>query len=211
MNKIIGQLIEEEVRRQGMTMESFANAIRCTRKNVYDIFKRNSVDVPRLQIISQVLNHNFFQDLADNPELAGLGNPEVIKEFENKKAVGQFFDVMPKVLKNLHLETSIVAPILINQENEPLPDYALGDFNVFFTVGERLYDRFTDENRGCFEVQTEYSIVGQPIDVWLNIVAHTWFADVKLDFKTEQQWGNIIIHLIDNCMPVIKKDRRYLQ
>ena len=77
MATTIGQLIEEEVRRQNWKMTDFADKICCTRANVYNIFERNKMDVAQLQLISKVLNHNFFADLAENPDLADASNPEV--------------------------------------------------------------------------------------------------------------------------------------
>ena len=116
MATTIGQLIEEEVRRQNWKMTDFADKICCTRANVYNIFERNKMDVAQLQLISKVLNHNFFADLAENPDLADASNPEVKKDLLNRRAVAQFFDVMPTVLRNLHIETNIVMPVMTIEE-----------------------------------------------------------------------------------------------
>lgn len=118
--------------------------------------------------------------------------------------MAQFFDVMPKVLRNLNIETNIVMPIMMNEFNDPLPDYGLSDYAIFFTVGERLLDRFNNENIACFDIQAEIATGGHPIDIWHNKVHHSWFVDVKLDYKTEQEWGDIILYLLNCCMPVIK-------
>ena len=204
MAKTIGKLIEEEVRRQQRSITAFADEICCTRTNVYDIFQRSKMDVAQLQLISKVLNHNFFKDLADDPALADANNPEVEKDLLNRRAVAQFFDVMPKVLKNLHIDTNIVMPIMQNEFNDPLPDYGLSDYAIFFTTGERLYDRFSKEGLGLFEVQTDYAPGNQPVDIWHNTMNHQWFVDVKLEYKTEQEWGDIIVYLFQFRMPAIK-------
>ena len=194
--KNIGELIAEEVYRQKWNIDEFASKICCTRQNVYHLFKRNSIDVVQLQLISTVLNHNFFLDLARNPELAGANDPEVEKELKKRWAVAQFFDVMPKVLRNLHIETNIMMPILQNEFDNPLPDYGLSDYAIFFTVGERLYDRFMAKHGlGVFDMRTDYAPGNQPVDIWHNTMNHQWFVDVKLDYKTEQEWGDIIVHL----------------
>jgi plasmid maintenance system antidote protein VapI len=198
MATTIGQLIEEEVRRQGWNITEFAEKICCTRPNVYNIFERNRMDVAQLQIISKVLDHNFFMDLAENPELADASNPEVKKDLLNRRAVAQFFDAMPTVLRKLHIETNIVMPIMQLEEGIPLPDYGLSDYAIFFTVGERLLDRFTPTNSECFEVQTEVAYKNHIVDIWHNLVHHSWFADVKLDYKTEEEWGEIIVYLLDS-------------
>lgn len=204
MAKTIGKLVEEEVRKQGWAITDFADKICCCRTNVYDIFNRSKMDVSQLELISRVLKHNFFKDLADNPELADANNPAVEKDLQNKRAVAQFFAVMPKVLKNLHIETNIVMPIMQNEFNDPLPDYGLSDYAVFFTLGERLFDRFNKESLGFFKVQTDFAPGNQLVDIWHNTMNHQWFADVKLDYKTEQEWGNIIVHLFQFWMPAIK-------
>lgn len=204
MATTIGQLIENEVRKQGWIIKDFAERICCTRTNVYDIFNRNKMDVAQLAHISKILKHNFFKDLAKNLELADANNPEIEKDLQDRRAVAQFFDVMPKVLKNLHIETNIVMPIMQNEFNDPLPDYGLTDYAIFFTLGERLYDRFNKDNIGCFDVQTVIATGGTPVDIWHNTLNHTWFVDIKLDFKTEEQWGNTILYLLDNWMPAIK-------
>ena len=202
--KTIGKLIEEEVRRQGKNITAFADEICCTRSNVYNIFDRNKMDVAQLELISKVLKHNFFKELAENPELAGANDPEVEKDLKNRRAVAQFFDAMPKVLKKLRIDTNIVMPIMQNEFNDPLPDYGLSDYAIFFTVGERLYDRFSNEGLGLFEVKTVITTGGYLVDIWHNTLYHSWFADVKLDYKTENEWGDIVLYLLNNCMPVIR-------
>lgn len=42
-SKTIGDLINEEVRRQGMPVTKFAKEINCQRNNVYDIFNRSNI------------------------------------------------------------------------------------------------------------------------------------------------------------------------
>lgn len=68
-NKTIGELIELEVRRQGISITGFAEMICCQRNNVYDIFKRDNIDIKLLKNISTLLKRNFFRELAEAPEL----------------------------------------------------------------------------------------------------------------------------------------------
>lgn len=56
----IGKLIEAELRRQERSVSWFARNLYCERTNVYDIFKRRSVDTELLMRISRLLNRNFF-------------------------------------------------------------------------------------------------------------------------------------------------------
>ena len=58
----IGQLIQDELNRQGRTVNWFAKGICCEKSNVYKMFKRKSVNLAQLMKISEVLNHNFLKD-----------------------------------------------------------------------------------------------------------------------------------------------------
>lgn len=60
----IGRKIEEELRRQERTVAWFARKLYCNRQNVYDIFKRESIDTSLLRRISAILGHDFFKDLS---------------------------------------------------------------------------------------------------------------------------------------------------
>ncbi len=60
----IGMKIEEELRRQERTVAWFARKLYCNRQNVYDIFKRESIDTSLLRRISAILGHDFFKDLS---------------------------------------------------------------------------------------------------------------------------------------------------
>ncbi len=62
----IGSKIETELRRQERTVAWFARKLYCNRQNVYDIFKRESIDTTLLRRISGILGHDFFRDLSDD-------------------------------------------------------------------------------------------------------------------------------------------------
>lgn len=64
----IGKLIEEELRRQQRTVSWFARNLYCQRTNVYDIFKRRSIDTEMLLRISVILRYNFFRHYQDEAE-----------------------------------------------------------------------------------------------------------------------------------------------
>ncbi|MDD4699198.1 MAG: hypothetical protein PHV07_02935 [Oscillospiraceae bacterium] len=63
MSKKIGTLIRERVKAVNMDVTEFAKLINKERSNVYDIFKRDSIDTDLLKKIGQVLDYDFFQDL----------------------------------------------------------------------------------------------------------------------------------------------------
>jgi DNA invertase Pin-like site-specific DNA recombinase len=61
----IGQRIKDELQRQERTVSWLARKLNCTRASVYRIFEKNSIDTALLANISQVLHHNFFEELSD--------------------------------------------------------------------------------------------------------------------------------------------------
>ena len=205
--KTIGELIEQEVRKQGISITSFADQIYCTRANVYDIFKRSKMDVAQLALVSRVLNRNFFQELAEDPELVNLNNPDVEKDLLNRRAIAQFFDVVPRVFKKLGIKTCIVLQVYDNVYNDPLPDYGLSDYAVFFTVGERLRYRFNDENIGCFDVKTLTSPEGHQVDFWINKLNMQASVDIKLDYKSENEWEEVFSFVQKECFQYITLPR----
>ena len=64
MKMHIGKLIEEEVKRQGLTPNQFAGLISTSRTNVYHIFNRETIDMELLARISKALHRNFFVEMA---------------------------------------------------------------------------------------------------------------------------------------------------
>ncbi len=65
MDKKIGQLIKERIAAEKMGVTEFSKKIGVERSNVYDIFKRESIDTALLKKIGQVLHYDFFQDLLE--------------------------------------------------------------------------------------------------------------------------------------------------
>ena len=58
----IGQMIQDELNRQGRTVNWLAKGVYCEKSNVYKMFKRKSIDMVQLMKICEVLNHNFLKD-----------------------------------------------------------------------------------------------------------------------------------------------------
>lgn len=63
---LIGKRIKEILKQKRYTAVWFAKEINCDRRNVYNIFKRSSIDTELLKRISIVLNHDFFKDLSED-------------------------------------------------------------------------------------------------------------------------------------------------
>ncbi len=64
------------------TITWFASQIHCDRRNVYYIFERPTIDTGLLQLISEVVNHNFFRDLADDFDSAIPSEGDIGDEVE---------------------------------------------------------------------------------------------------------------------------------
>lgn len=107
MQKIIGQLIEERVKAQKTGVTEFAKLIGTERSNVYDIFKRSSIDTDLLKKIGQVLEYDFFQDLLE---------PETIKEIVLRHSMTNRIYVELSLsdedVKNLGLEDKVVRKLM---------------------------------------------------------------------------------------------------
>ena len=67
--KKIGQIIKAEVERQGLSATQFADKICVSRTNVYGIYDRRTIDSGLLAKISEVLHHNFFEELSQRVNL----------------------------------------------------------------------------------------------------------------------------------------------
>lgn len=58
----VGEMIRKEMLRQGRTVNWLATQIYCEKSNIYKLFRRKSVDLGQLMVISEVLHHNFLRD-----------------------------------------------------------------------------------------------------------------------------------------------------
>ena len=58
----IGQMIKDELKKQGRSASWLAKRIYCERTNVYKLLKRKSLDLEQLMQISRILDHDFLKD-----------------------------------------------------------------------------------------------------------------------------------------------------
>lgn len=58
-----GKKVKEHFAASGLSVSEFARRLNCHRQNVYDIFRREVIDVGMLQRISRVLEHDFVTEL----------------------------------------------------------------------------------------------------------------------------------------------------
>ncbi len=57
----IGKIIEDEFNASGLQISYFAQKINTSKRNVYNIFRRKSIDTNLLFKISEILNKDFFE------------------------------------------------------------------------------------------------------------------------------------------------------
>ena len=58
----IGEKIHEVVKERKISVPSLAEALCCTRKNVYKMFQKESVNTALLMRVSEVLHYDFFAE-----------------------------------------------------------------------------------------------------------------------------------------------------
>ena len=68
----IGKKIKTVMKSQGRSVSWLAAQIPCDRSNIYNIYKRDTIDVKLLMRLSDILGHNFLQDLLDEMETERL-------------------------------------------------------------------------------------------------------------------------------------------
>ena len=188
--KTIGKLIEYEVRKQEIEITEFAKKIKCKRNNVYDIFKRNNLDVELLARISEVLNHNFFIDVAKDYSLADT-EEESEEEKYNSKAVNQFMDVVPKVLKDLGKETSI----MFSDKDEfglIIPDFVLPSYGITFTIGSTWAEKTNVFSNPIFAIQLIENDENSSFFLVVDKRNGSPMVDIKLDYKSYDEWKEML-------------------
>ncbi|MBL4652294.1 MAG: helix-turn-helix domain-containing protein [Flavobacteriales bacterium] len=71
----IGVRIKEVIRNKNISVSEFAKEINYSRRNIYSIFTKESIDTNLLNKISKSLDHNFFAELS-----ATTSQPSVVEE-----------------------------------------------------------------------------------------------------------------------------------
>jgi transcriptional regulator with XRE-family HTH domain len=79
-NIYIGRLIKQKFEEKGIAMSQFADAILCSRSNIYNIFKAKSIDIDKLILISDVLDYPFLEEYM----LQKSSNTQIVLEIEFK-------------------------------------------------------------------------------------------------------------------------------
>jgi hypothetical protein len=100
-NVHIGEAIKSKMQEQKMLPEQLATAICCSRQNVYDIFKRSTIDIDRLISISRTLNYDFYTELYLSHSAPTLPKRLLLIEVDNDKQQALQADGSIKVIADV--------------------------------------------------------------------------------------------------------------
>jgi len=190
----IGELIELEVRKQQLPIVRFAEMINCKRNNVYNLFKRNTIDILQLKQISKVLNRNFFRDLADDMGLI-TEVAETEETNKNREAVSQFLNVVPKIMQHMGKPSTIVFAKPDGEYYGPLPDFGMPELRLTFTVGETYRERAGQNHFVSVADMTDSSgIVAEAVTI---IPTGRSFVNITVKYYSESEWEEIFHFVFD--------------
>lgn len=130
---LVGQMVERvfrELERENpkCTVTWFAGQLNCDRRNVYDIFKRATIDTQLLIQISLILNHNFYEDLAEAVETERkrrklgaypqfiLANSSKVYFMNEDSTVVQCFDYNDLLILRAETELALTEQMLRNKQ-----------------------------------------------------------------------------------------------
>lgn len=112
------------------TVTWFAGQLNCDRRNVYDIFKRATIDTQLLIQISLILNHNFYEDLAEAVETERkrrklgaypqfiLANSSKVYFMNEDSTVVQCFDYNDLLILRAETELALTEQMLRNKQSD---------------------------------------------------------------------------------------------
>jgi len=66
----LGKLIQTFVKENNINSAHLARKVGKTRQNIYDLYKRDDIEVKLFLAISEALQHNFIEDLIPNDKKA---------------------------------------------------------------------------------------------------------------------------------------------
>lgn len=108
----IGEIIKKTVKEKGLTVTEFGKRISTHRRNVYDIFKRESVDTELLQKIGKALEHDFFkyyyQD--DNKESLIIG--DTLANYKKTEKVNSEYNQLLEKVTNYEKEIEYLKDLI---------------------------------------------------------------------------------------------------
>lgn len=99
----IGELIHKRVQELNLTNSQFASLINCHRTNVNNIYKQATIDVAKLQKISEVLHVDFFKYyVADYSYFSSSDKDFILKRIEFSQ------EELDKLSKNVPVVVEVI-------------------------------------------------------------------------------------------------------
>lgn len=191
--KHIGELIHSVFLKSGMTVTEFTDKICCARVNYYKIKKKGRLDTDLLKKISEVLNHNFFADIANDIKLAQSN--ETDEERKDREAVSIFIEVVPKVLKKLKADFAMFYWQWDGDKNNPTPDWALAGYPISFTIGQTMAERY-EHIPNDIEFKTLVTPDDIEIELCINHIHNFKCLNITIRKRTEEEWERLLDYTI---------------
>jgi hypothetical protein len=192
--KTIGELIDNAFRKSQMTVEEFTKQIGYTRGNFYKIIKKNTLDIQLLKKISEVLNHNFFEDISKDLNLANTMETE--EEIATREAMAIFTEIVPKVLKEMNIDNGMFYWRWDGDKNDPKPDWALCAYSISFTIGQKMAERYNDIPNHLW-IRTLTSPNGVDIEQFTHNQDNFKCLNITIRKRTEEEWKRLLEFAID--------------
>ncbi len=216
----IGELIKQEMIRQGLTQDQLANRINRCRSRVYDIFNATSLNTDLLKDISQALNHDFFKELSSSLQDEG-GDGEPSEQLTGVSNSGIYSSLGPAGIEE-RLGRSLRATMLEREQlKATLDEFMLtaGDRPLLileqgYTFGaHEVVEQVACRNFGswCFTTYpTPFSVTAvktSPYKVLLKYLdgntmsekaIYEWFEDISTTQKDTKRKAICVVHASDS-------------
>ena len=100
MAKSIGQLIKEVASSKGLSQKQFGEKINRTKQAVASIYKRSTIEIELLMLISNVLEYDFFAQLYEKEHLRKFKTIETELWHDRIESLNEKIASMDKLLEN---------------------------------------------------------------------------------------------------------------
>jgi transcriptional regulator with XRE-family HTH domain len=108
-DKHLGTYIKNRVKEKGITVSEFARRIHCTRRNIYQIYKKNSLDTDLIKRISLALEIDLLSTFNKSSflKLKNDVQPETIEKYY-EKSINRLNSIENKLISDKKLSNETV-------------------------------------------------------------------------------------------------------
>ena len=107
-------------------------------------------------------------------------------------------EVVPKVLLKLKKQPIIAFGIPLGLDDmDELPDFMLTEYGICFSKGEFMAEKKQYANNTLLEFKSFEGPDGVKVYTLINTLFGTRMIDVKLDYKTEEEWEAVLRFIFD--------------